>query len=80
MVLLLVETWTFVTELHRILVPHGYLIIDSPNLASWHNVFALVLGIQPFSGPNLISLTESDVDLVRSIQRKDHGISDDKEV
>jgi SAM-dependent methyltransferase len=76
----LVETWPFVTELYRILVPGGHLVIDSPNLASWHNVFALVLGIQPFSGPNLISLHESEVDLVRSMHRNDHGFSDGDEV
>lgn len=76
----LVETWTFITELYRILVPGGYLVLDSPNLASWHNVFALVLGIQPFSGPNLISLAESDLSLVQSMHRKDHGLSNDDKV
>jgi SAM-dependent methyltransferase len=76
----LVETWTFITELHRILVPGGYLVLDSPNLASWHNVFALMLGIQPFSGPNLISLAESDLSLVQRMHRKDHGLSNDGEV
>lgn len=76
----LVETWTFVTELQRILVPGGYLVLDSPNLASWHNIFALVLGIQPFSGPNLISLAESDLSLVQSMHRKDHGLSNDDQV
>jgi hypothetical protein len=70
----------FITELHRILVPGGYLVLDSPNLASWHNVFALVLGIQPFSGPNLISLAESDSNLVQSMHRKDHGLSNDDQV
>jgi hypothetical protein len=27
-------------------------IVSTENLASWHNIFALILGDQPFSGPN----------------------------
>src|SRR5262245_52679528 len=76
----LVETWLFVQELHRILKPNGYLIIDSPNLASWHNIFALVMGVQPFSGPHLISMAESDVNLVRSMHRRDHKFGDHDQV
>jgi len=37
----------FLMEIHRVLKPSGYAIISTPNLASWHNVFYLMLGIQP---------------------------------
>ena len=39
----------FVTELKRVLKPGGSVVVCTENLASWHNVFALVLGFQPFS-------------------------------
>jgi SAM-dependent methyltransferase len=42
-----------VAEIYRILKPGGYLVIGTPNLASWHNVFALIIGKQPFSGPTV---------------------------
>lgn len=35
-------------EIHRVLKPDGYLLITTPNLASWYNRIALLLGIQPF--------------------------------
>lgn len=41
----------FVSEIHRVLKPGGYSIISTENLASWHNIYALLLGMQPFSGP-----------------------------
>lgn len=41
----------FMSEIWRTLKIDGYAIISTENLASWHNVFALVLGLQPFSGP-----------------------------
>ncbi len=43
----LVRTDTFVSEIRRILKPTGYAIISTNNLASWHNVFSLLLGMQP---------------------------------
>lgn len=39
----------FVTEILRVLMPGGYLLISTENLASWHNIFALLLGYQAFS-------------------------------
>jgi ubiquinone/menaquinone biosynthesis C-methylase UbiE len=68
----LVETRVFVRELYRVLSPGGYLVLDTPNLASWHNVFALVLGIQPFSGPNIATMLEADLDVVRRMHRAAH--------
>jgi len=41
------DTDTFLEEIHRILKPNGYLIISTNNLASWHNIFFLILGMQP---------------------------------
>lgn len=43
----------FVQEMHRILKPGGYFVLGTPNLASWHNIFALLLGRQPYSGPTV---------------------------
>lgn len=37
------------SECRRILQPRGSLILATPNLASWHNIVALVLGQQAFS-------------------------------
>jgi len=39
----------FVKEIYRILKPGGAAIIATENLASWHNIFALLLGWQPFT-------------------------------
>lgn len=43
----------FVSEIYRILKPEGYLVISTDNLASPHNIFALLLGDQPYNGPHL---------------------------
>jgi uncharacterized membrane protein YkvA (DUF1232 family) len=43
----------FVEETRRVLRPHGRAIVCTENLASWHNVFALGLGYQPFSLTNI---------------------------
>ena len=40
--------WIF-TEVFRVLKPGGAFIVGVPNLASLHNRFALLLGLQPFS-------------------------------
>lgn len=47
------NTDNFVSELYRILRPGGYVVASTENLASWHNVFALILGWQPFSLTNV---------------------------
>jgi SAM-dependent methyltransferase len=39
----------FLKEIFRLLKPNGYAVISTENLASWDNIFALVLGYTPFS-------------------------------
>ncbi len=39
----------FADELYRVLKNGGFAVIATENLASWHNVLALVLGYQPFT-------------------------------
>lgn len=39
----------FIQEIKRVLKPGGYAVISTENLASWHNIFALILGYQDFS-------------------------------
>jgi SAM-dependent methyltransferase len=45
----------FVAEIGRVLRPGGRAIVCTENLASWHNVAALVLGYMPFSLTNISS-------------------------
>lgn len=47
------DTDLFVRELRRVLHPGGTAVVSTENLASWHNVVALVLGWQPFSLTNV---------------------------
>src|SRR5262245_46505065 len=47
------DTDVFVSEIVRILRPGGLAAVSTENLASWHNVAALVLGWQPFSLGNV---------------------------
>lgn len=49
----LFDTDNFVSESFRILKPGGYTIVSTVNLASWHNIFALILGYQPFDFANI---------------------------
>jgi SAM-dependent methyltransferase len=43
----LAETDHFMREIRRVLRPGGYAIVSTNNLASWHNLFTLILGWQP---------------------------------
>lgn len=51
------NTDLFLSEIYRVLKPGGYAIISTENLASWHNVFALILGYMPFSLTNVTMKT-----------------------
>ena len=42
----------FLKEAHRILKPEGRLILITPNLSAWFNVFLLAVGRMPSSGPH----------------------------
>ena len=75
----LVDPQLFVQEMLRVLRPGGYLVLDTPNLASWHNIFALLIGRQPFSGPNITHMEDSDVPLVRELHRRTHGLPEQGE-
>jgi len=65
----LVDPYTFVGEMYRVLRPGGYALVDTPNLASWHNIFALLIGVQPFSGPNITTMKDADLELVQQIHQ-----------
>jgi SAM-dependent methyltransferase len=43
----LAQTDHFVREIRRVLKADGYAVVSTNNLASWHNVLALVIGWQP---------------------------------
>lgn len=43
----------FASEVRRVLRPGGRAVVCTENLASWHNVAALVLGYMPFSLTNI---------------------------
>ncbi len=75
----LVSPAVFMSEMYRVLKPGGYAMIDTPNLASWHNIFALLAGLQPFSGPNLTTMEDGDLSYVRAMHRKTHGLEEEGE-
>lgn len=50
------STDNFISEIFRVLKKEGYCVVSTENLASWCNIFALVLGWQPFSITNISSL------------------------
>ncbi len=54
------DTDQFISEIFRLLKPNGYMIISTENLASWHNIFSLVLGFMPFSLTN-VTLKTADL-------------------
>ncbi len=41
------KTDVFLKQIRRVVKPSGYAIVSTNNLASWHNVFSLMLGMQP---------------------------------
>lgn len=52
----LFDTDLLVAEAFRILRPGGVVVTSSENLASWHNIGALLMGWQPFSLTNVSSM------------------------
>lgn len=74
----LTDPFIFTGEIFRALKPGGFLILDTPNLASWHNIFALFIGIQPFSGPNITTMNDADIQLVREMHRIDHHLTEEE--
>jgi SAM-dependent methyltransferase len=73
----LISTTTFVSELYRVLKPGGYVLLATPNLAAWHNIFALLLGLQPFSGPSVTDMTDGEIDLVRRLHRRAYDMPEE---
>lgn len=49
----LYDTDMFIKELYRVCKKGGYILMATENLASWHNIFALILGMQPSTGPHI---------------------------
>jgi len=43
----LAQTDGFMREIRRVLAPGGYAVVSTNNLASWHNIAALLAGLQP---------------------------------
>jgi SAM-dependent methyltransferase len=64
----LTQTKLFINEIYRVLKKNGYLVLATPNLASWHNVFALFLGLQPFSGPHVM-ISDHEIKSVSSMDK-----------
>ena len=64
----LTQTELFMNEIYRVLRKNGYAIIATPNLASWHNIFSLILGMQPFSGPH-VRISDHDVQAVNTMDK-----------
>jgi SAM-dependent methyltransferase len=66
----LANTDRFIAEVHRVLKPGGVAVVSTENLASWHNIAALVFGWQPFSLTN-VSSTRSGLGNPVALHRAD---------
>ena len=64
-------------EMYRVLRPGGYAMLATPNLASWHNIFALLIGLQPFSGPNVTTMLDAELAMVKRMHRRAYGLPAD---
>jgi len=51
------DTDSFVSECARVVRPGGVVVTSTENLASWHNLVALLCGWQPFSLTNVSRVT-----------------------
>lgn len=49
----LVDLDNFFSESYRTLKKGGRIIVSTENLAAWHNILALLVGNQPYTGPYL---------------------------
>ncbi len=49
----LTDTDNFISEIKRVLKPKGYVVVSTDNLASWMDIFFLILGKQPRTGPTI---------------------------
>lgn len=70
----LYELDMFVSELHRLLKQGGILIISTENLSAWHNIFALILGHQPSTGPFISSKFPIGFHPLSKEHAKDHKL------
>jgi SAM-dependent methyltransferase len=68
------DTDRFVSESFRIVRPGGLVVTSTENLASWHNIIALVAGWQPFSLTN-ISQTRLGVGNPLAVHRGETPVS-----
>lgn len=70
------DTDLFVRECHRVLVPGGFAVVSTENLASWHNVAATALGWQPFSLTNVSASTMGLGNPAAIFRSKPHHLPD----
>lgn len=49
----LINLDNFFSESSRVLKKEGRIIVSTENLAAWHNILALLVGNQPYTGPYL---------------------------
>ena len=65
----LCDTDNFVRESYRVLRPGGLAVVSTENLASWHNIGALMFGWQPFSLTNVSDRRLGDLQSTRDSPR-----------